>query len=85
MSGALCIGQHALFDSTDPRDHYAAAELCDACPLIEACRDHLQQVAATAGYYGHPEGTWAGLLIVPGDGVRRLSAYRREHRLGRAS
>lgn len=64
---ARCIGQHWLFDSTDPEIHKQAAELCAECDALDACRDLLidvQKVAktmCTAG--GGPMGTWAGRLV----------------------
>lgn len=59
-----CAGRHDLFDSTDPEVHALAAQLCAGCPLIDACRQRLADVIATGGYFGRPEGTWAGELIV---------------------
>jgi hypothetical protein len=76
-----CAGKHALFDSTDERDHAEAARFCATCPLIAACRQRLDDMTATAGYYGHPEGTWAGQLMVQPDGVRRLAAVTRSARI----
>jgi hypothetical protein len=61
-----CRGQHALFDSTDVSDHYKARDICAACPLIDACRAEVTALIANAGYYGHPEGTWAGDLYHSG-------------------
>ena len=61
-----CTGQHALFDSTDVTDHLKAREICAGCPLIEACRENVADILANAGYYGHPEGTWAGELQLSG-------------------
>jgi hypothetical protein len=68
-----CIGQHALFDSTDPAAHLRAKALCDACPLTEACR--LEFYAVRAEYplskSTGPQGTWAGMLIDPDPRSRR--------------
>lgn len=73
---ALCIGKHVLFDSTDPADHALAAQFCAACPITATCRERLTDMTASAGYYGHPEGTWAGQLITEPtrDLTRRLAA-----------
>ena len=83
---ALCVGQHALFDSTDPATHAQAAELCAACPLLDACRERLAEMKASVGYYGHPEGTWAGELHTDGTGrnkVRRAAKEARSVRIAR--
>jgi hypothetical protein len=67
FENAPCVGQHWLFDSTDPEIHKQAKELCADCPALLACQDLLidvQQVAktmCTAG--GGPMGTWAGRLV----------------------
>jgi hypothetical protein len=79
-----CAGKHVLFDSTDPADHALAARLCGWCPLLDACRDRLADMRANAGYYGHPEGTWAGQLCIDGSGknaARRLSKESRADRI----
>lgn len=66
LSGALCRGRWWLFDSTDYRDHVAAAELCAECPVIEACRALLRDTSTIAyggGKGGYIQGTWAGELF----------------------
>jgi hypothetical protein len=37
LPGALCRGEHQLFDSTEPVDVASAIELCGWCPAITAC------------------------------------------------
>lgn len=72
---ALCIGQSALFDSTDPRDHDVARRLCRACDLLTACRTDLAQVQrdhAGAGPSGGPRGTWAGVLVASAAELRKV-------------
>lgn len=87
MTGAPppCAGEHVLFDSVDPCDHAVARQLCDTCPLADACRDRLAQVLATADYYGQPEGTWAGQLLADLNGrnrrKRRLAAEPQAERI----
>lgn len=68
---APCVGRHDLFDSTDPCDHAAARELCEACPVLAACRAQLEDVLARAKFHGQPEGTWAGRLIADVNGRNR--------------
>jgi hypothetical protein len=79
-----CRGQHALFDSTDVEDHLKARDICAACPLIDACRAEVADMLANAGYYGHPEGTWAGELQLAGHHgqtlVRRHAKQQRAER-----
>lgn len=72
-----CHGLHNLFDSTDMADHWAARELCVACPIITACMRNLVDVRRTGGPHGQPVGTWAGQLFDdprPGD---RRARYAR--------
>lgn len=80
---ALCVGKHVLFDSIDPQDHELAAKFCATCPALDACRERLAEVQADAGYYGHPEGTWAGRLHLGETTTvtRRLAAKSRADRL----
>lgn len=59
-----CAGMHELFDSTDERDHQAARAYCTACPMLNECARLLEDVRASAGRYGQPEGTWAGELLI---------------------
>jgi hypothetical protein len=83
---APCTGKHALFDSTDERDHQLAVELCATCPLIDACETRLAEMLANVGYYGHPEGTWAGRLFRDSNGrnsVRRAAKEARSVRIAR--
>jgi len=56
LRAALCVGQHALFDSTEPGDHQAARALCRACPVVAACRELVPPGTQ------FPTGTWAGRL-----------------------
>lgn len=63
LTGALCVGQHELFDSPFPDDLEEAATICARCPVIAACEARFIQ-AVTApnilpGRYG-PRGMWAG-------------------------
>lgn len=63
---ARCVGSHDLFDSTDPRDHVQARELCQECPARMACDGLLRQVqsdTSTISGGGKPTGTWAGRYI----------------------
>lgn len=53
---AACIGQHALFESTEYADHVQARRICADCPVIDWCRT---QIPPSSGY---PQGTWAGRL-----------------------
>ena len=59
-SGARCVGQHELFDSTDPADHVQARALCRDCPAIDWCRAQIPPGSA------FPSGTWAGRLYGSG-------------------
>lgn len=74
-----CVGKHALFDSTEPDAHAEAAHLCAICPLIDACEQRLAEIQSDAGYYGHPEGTWAGGLVTEPQQseARRLAHWRK--------
>lgn len=77
-----CVGLHDLFDATDAWNHAKAAALCATCPLIDACAERVAEVTATAGYYGHPEGTWAGRLhLNDGSETRRLAQHARAERI----
>jgi hypothetical protein len=79
-----CAGKHVLFDSTDISDHLTAARICAACPLINTCRQRLTELQANAPFYGHPEGTWAGLLLTDGNTrnrVRRLARQSQAERM----
>lgn len=60
MLGAKCVGQWALFDSTEREDHAEARALCLQCPVALACQQLVHQLARTPGR--HPVGTWAGAL-----------------------
>lgn len=65
MSGIPpCVGKHKLFDSVDRLDHIIAKRICRECPLLAQCRERLAEVKRTAPSYGHPEGTWAGELLI---------------------
>lgn len=64
LTGALCVGEHELFDSTWMVDHKEAAAMCAVCPAIQACREQVRQIltnTATVAHYGI-NGTWAGQL-----------------------
>jgi hypothetical protein len=39
LPGALCRGQHHLFDSDLPADVADAAALCNRCPALQACAE----------------------------------------------
>lgn len=70
-----CLGQHELFDSTDPRDHYEAKALCAICPVFASCLEALATARGEAllpDKYG-PAGTWAGQLVGP---PHRVTASR---------
>jgi len=73
-----CHGQHALFDSVVWEHHLQAKALCDACPLIDACRRLLADVQASnsAGRAGGPRGTWAGQLLGAAPGRPRIKVKR---------
>ncbi len=58
-----CFGESALFDSTHPGDHALAKALCDTCPALAACKDHLRATRQAAHPGAGPEGTWAGHLL----------------------
>lgn len=63
---AACAGQWRLFDSTDPFDHQAAAAICRACPILDACTTRLKDAQRAARAHGQrwgPTGTWAGQLV----------------------
>ena len=64
LAGALCVGKHALFESTHPTDHQEAAALCRQCPVRLACAA-LLHAEKTAGRRActSPVGTWAGTLV----------------------
>lgn len=64
MRKTPCAGRWELFDSIDEYDHEAARELCAPCPAIVECAQALDLATAEAGSHGHPEGTWAGRLII---------------------
>lgn len=57
-----CYGKHDLFDSTEIEDHKSARALCGTCPVMVACMRNLADVKQAGGYYGRPQGTWAGQL-----------------------
>lgn len=64
LAQGKCVGRWELFDSDDPDDHEYAKALCEACPVLEACRRELDRAMADALYAGFgPTGTWAGLYI----------------------
>lgn len=83
LSGALCRGRWWLFDSIDVRDHEAARDLCDQCPVLAECAALLHEVQdvsrtlQSAG--GGPTGTWAGQLVGKQGGGRRGRRNPREH------
>jgi hypothetical protein len=83
LSGALCVGQHALFESTDVRDHLEARALCDACPALEACTELLREVQTVSRTLrdagGGAVGTWAGELVGASPASRRGRRNPREH------
>jgi len=56
LRAALCVGLHALFESTELDDHREAAAICAACPAIAACRRIVPPGTQI------PTGTWAGRL-----------------------
>jgi hypothetical protein len=56
FANARCVGLMALFDSTSPEDHAAAAAICAGCPALDACR------ASVPPAVDWPVGTWAGDL-----------------------
>ncbi|WP_232717397.1 WhiB family transcriptional regulator [Gordonia metallireducens] len=69
LSGAACVGSAELFDPRDPhedaiggyRRHFAAAQVCRRCPVIDACRewadgDRKQAQSVTAGRVPKPPG-----------------------------
>lgn len=59
-----CLGQTALFLSTDARDHAEAANLCATCPVLTWCREKTK--AALRASPGGVDGTWAGDLYRDG-------------------
>lgn len=64
LSGALCVGEHKLFDSTWMVDHREAAKLCAECPALQGCREQAREIlagGATVTHFGLT-GTWAGVL-----------------------
>lgn len=67
FADAPCVGHPLLWESVTIEDHRQAAELCAACPALNACRELLREELAishtmrAAG--GGPRGTWAGKLI----------------------
>ena len=60
-----CYGQHVLFDSVNLLDHLVAKEICDTCPIIDACAKEMESAIADSTSGGRPEGTWAGQLLDP--------------------
>lgn len=76
---AACIGQHELFDSTDPADHAEAAKLCSVCPLAgTVCRALLEETRSNAYNRANgPLGTWAGELLSPRATQRRPVSRKR--------
>ena len=81
---APCVGKHDLFDSVDLADHALAREICADCPIQLDCARRLGEMIRGAGYYGHPEGTWAGRLVIDGNDRnqtrRRARAARADQR-----
>lgn len=73
LEGALCVGNHELFDSTHPIDHAAARRIClgdpqagrPGCPVRLTCHGILDDLIATSNRHANhrPTGTWAGKLI----------------------
>ena len=62
MTPPPCVGEHNLFDSTDPADHRQAAAICATCPMTTSCQARLHEAMTTARVGCGPEGTWAGKL-----------------------
>lgn len=65
LAGALCKGQHELFESTHLVDHKEAAALCARCPAFDGCQDLARSIidsSPTASHFGLT-GTWAGKLF----------------------
>lgn len=61
-----------LFDSTKPRDHLKAREICAACPLVQECVELATSISsryADTSMCRGPDGTWAGLLWRHGEVV----------------
>lgn len=67
FTGAPCLNNPPLWESTYHADHNQAAKGCNICPHIEACLDRLAwaREVSHSGDEGGPEGTWAGQLINP--------------------
>jgi len=75
MTRPACVGKVKLFDSTDPIDHMQARAICEACPILNDCRQRLHDAKAEWGYSIHfgPRGTWAGTLCAPKEKSRSRS------------
>jgi hypothetical protein len=48
LPGALCRGEHELFDSDEPSDVEAAIELCSWCPCARRCRAWVDTLSANS-------------------------------------
>lgn len=70
-----CTGQSDLFDSTDAADHLIARELCATCPMLDRCRELLEEAREAAATWrdSGPAGTWAGELITGPRNLARLA------------
>ncbi len=57
LPGALCVGRWQMFDEADdPVITEAAVELCNACPVLDRCRDWVDSLPARR----RPAGVIAG-------------------------
>jgi len=84
-----CVGRSELFDSRKDADHAEAKRLCQTCPAILECAALLRaaQEAATGGFDGGPQGTWAGRFVGKPETRKHAvcgtdSGYYQHHRRG---
>lgn len=64
LTGALCVGQPALFESTNHGKHEQAAAICADCPVRAACLEVARRESKGYIWNGSgPVGTWGGVLF----------------------
>jgi hypothetical protein len=57
-----CVGEHVLFDSTDPDDHRLAKAICAECPAAAWCAERAELLKKDHAHCRPLTGTWAGRL-----------------------
>lgn len=76
VAAPACQGRDPrLFDSTAPREHLQAREVCVTCPLVRDCIRQALTIAGETSTHSRrgPDGTWGGLLWRSG---RVVDPYR---------